>query len=163
MVFTSLILPRRWIEMKSLTWFQTRPRQQTSGKATSQGTIGFIGLMCGILCKLAKMIFLCGPFGTSQLQFMNGEPALLWLPFPSNAFSTSLTLVDQFSISFGTASKPRECGGGRLSSCMSFLELERATMTIITRKTSSLLGKGSLRTLLRNFRWGTSFAALCFG
>jgi hypothetical protein len=59
---------------------------------------------------------------------MNGEPTSLWLPSPSNVYYGSLTLVNWLSISFGTTSKPEEHGGGRLSSCTSFVGLGWVTM-----------------------------------
>lgn len=54
-----------------------------------------------------------------QLQSISGEPTSLRLSFPSNVLFASLILVNQLSISFGTASKPGEHGNGLLLSCMS--------------------------------------------
>lgn len=88
-----------------------------NGKATSVATLLSIGRKCGILGGLEKRLPLCGLFGRSGCthgRFMNGGLGFTPSPFPNNVCYASLTPTNWLRMSFGTASKRGELGGGPL-------------------------------------------------
>ena len=93
---------------------------------------------------LARKQLSCGSSGIKQWQLMNGGLTLHWPPSPNNVFFVSLTQTNQSNINFGIASKLGGLGDGPRSSCMSFVELELATM-IASNGNKLYLGKGFLR------------------
>ena len=93
---------------------------------------------------------------------MSGEHASLRSLSPSNVFSFSLTRVSQLNISYGTASKLGGHGDGQPSSCTNCAGYALVTMTVLTGSKHSL-GKGYLRSIARQLRFGIFLEALPCG
>ena len=92
---------------------------------------------------------------------MIGEPVSLQSPFPSNVSFVCLIRVNQLNINYGIAFKLSGLGDGPHSSFMNCAGCDPVTM-IASIGSKLSLGKGSLRNIARQLRFGIFLeASLC--
>jgi hypothetical protein len=115
-----------------------------SGKVIFPAIIDFIGLGFGIQSWPGRKPLSCGPFSTRRWWSMNGALTSLWLPLLNIALFVSLTRANPSNITSGIVFKLGGRGDGPLTLCMNYVELDLATMIVLTGSKPSL-GKGFLR------------------
>ena len=162
MVVDFLIIPLRMGGRTLLIGPRGALVRQTSGRATSQETIGSFGHKYGIRYGLGKKLHLCGQYGTRPLQSTNGGPALHRCPFPNNVCFVFLIRVNQSNINFGIASKRGELGDGLHVSCKTSAGFDLATTSVLIGNKLFLV-KGSPKSMVRRFKFGIFLGGLPFG